>query len=159
MKGRKEKPTNVHLLNGTYRKDRHGKQHPQPSTDLPKPPKALSKRAKQIFKLFVKRMEGWASKTHTEIIAICAQAHEEAELCNRVLTTEDGSPSFSYVTSNSFGDKILKARPEVSQRRAAWRQAQSLLIELGLTPASARKVEKTSGNEQPKKEGRERFFR
>ena len=140
MAGRNPKPIHLHVVDGTFRPDRHSKEVPPTSAGLPVAPAHLSKRAVEIFGTIVGRMKGWASETHTEIIALCAMAHEEVELCNNLLINTDGTPCFSYLTSNSFGDKILKARPEVAQRRTAQKLAQTTLSDLGLTPASMGKV-------------------
>lgn len=158
MVGRKGKPNHLHSINGTYRADRHDTDAPEPSSKKPIPPKHLSVRSRELFKIIVSRMEGWASETHTEMITLCAMAHEEIEQCSKLLINEDDTPCFSYVTSNTFGDKVLKQRPEVGQRQAAIRLAKSLLSDLGLSPTASRKVEKVTVEKKKDKKSAERFF-
>src|SRR5438445_5693784 len=52
MGGRKRKPTVLHKLDGTYRKDRHSELEPQVEalSALPEPPDHLSARAKRVWR-------------------------------------------------------------------------------------------------------------
>jgi len=46
------------------------------------------------------------------------------------------------------GGKVFRARPEVALASDAWRRAQRMLVEFGLTPASRSKVSALGGIEE-----------
>ena len=58
-KGRPAKPTKLHILEGTFRSDRHGDGvEPEPLPGPAKCPKHLSKDAKRVWKELVRVMDG-----------------------------------------------------------------------------------------------------
>jgi phage terminase small subunit len=171
MKGRKVIPIPIKKAKGTYQKCRD-KGSIEPSSKKPHPPSWLTPRAKQIFHQITKRLEdtGRASATFTEVQALLASRLEEVERFDKMLNGEisiefekgEGEEKeakkingYVYVTTNSFGDPILKDNPAVAQRKEAMRHAHSLLAELGLTHVSAEKF--GSRGNKPKKNDFEGF--
>jgi P27 family predicted phage terminase small subunit len=137
---------------GTYRSDRdRGK--PEISQTKPVPPDWLNDKAKVIFNQIVFDMDeiGLASSTYTGIIALLACRQEELERLDGVLN-KDGIGGYVYVTTNSFGDQILKENPLVGNREKAARQVQALRAELGLTPTGINKVGAQKRDLKPKNE-------
>ena len=76
-----------------------------------------------------------ASAKYAEHIALLAQRLEQIQRFQAVLETE--GDTYQSDTANGF---IIRARPEVAMLSDAMRQAQSLLGELMLNPASAMKL-------------------
>jgi P27 family predicted phage terminase small subunit len=146
MAGRKIIPMEEKKAKGTYRPHRD-KGTPETSSKKPHPPEWMTKRAKQIFHLLTKRLGSRASATYTEVQALCASRMDEVERFDKILN----EAAYVYITANSFGDQVMKPRPEVSMRKEAMRHVQSLLAELGLTMTAAHKV----GAPQGKKKGNE----
>ena len=138
MAGRKKTPDELKVVRGTFRKDRVNPDAPAPVSDAPKAPEFLSVRARQIFEGLVEKISamGYASDSHTEMLALCAMRLEEVETYTETIRIE-GSV---YETTNQGGDPVFKARPEVGLRSQAMRHAQSILAEFGLSPASKGKV-------------------
>lgn len=144
--GRKVLPMEIKKAKGTFQACRH-KGTPETSDKKPVPPSWLTPRAKQIFHLLSKRLGDRATATYTEVQALCASRMDEAERFDKILN----EASYVYITANSFGDQVMKPRPEVAMRKEAMRHVQSLLAELGLTATAAHKV----GATQEKKKGNE----
>lgn len=145
--GRKAIPIELKKIRGTYRKDRD-KNTPKPSKNKPLPPKWLNKRAKQLFWHFVGRLKeiNLDSRTYTEAIALLACRAEELERFDKLLNSErkdtdtlESNP-YVYVTYTKTGDKIIKTNPIVGERERAARHYHNLLVEFGLTGASAGKI-------------------
>lgn len=146
MAGRKVLPIEIKKAKGTYQACRD-KGAPDVSNKKPVPPSWLTPRAKQIFHLLSKRLGDRATATYTEVQALCASRMDEVEMFDKVLN----EASYIFMTVDSFGNDVIKARPEVSMRKEAMRHVQSLLAELGLTMTAAHKV----GAAQEKKKGNE----
>lgn len=147
MQGRKAIPTQLKIVKGTHRPHRD-KDVPPPSTLKPVPPSWLNQRAKMIFHHMVRRLDvlGLASRSHTEAIALLSCRMEEMERFDKMLNNAvdefTGEPTNGYVykTTNTNGDNILKEHPAVKLREKAASHVHKLLVEFGLTPASAQKV-------------------
>ena len=140
MQGRKAIPTQLKIIKGTHQPCRD-KDVPPPSTLKPVPPSWLNKRAKMIFHHMVRRLNdlGLASRSYTETIALLACRMEEVERFDKMLN--DGEENgYVYKTTNSYGDDVLKEHPAVKLREKAASHVHKLLVEFGLTPASAQKV-------------------
>src|SRR5437899_840169 len=111
---------------------------PVSPTALPIAPRWLTKRGVEIFDNIVALLDemGLASSADTQIITLCASRIEEIEITT-VMVEDSGR---IYETTNDSGQTMVRSRPEVAQRSEAMRHAQSLLSELGLTPAARSKV-------------------
>ena len=138
MKGRKPTPKHLKIVSGTYRADRDNAAAPEMSRGPMIAPSWLSGRATDIFGGLVKLMEDsqTASPDYTNVVAILASRLEEIEICT-VMIEDFGR---TYETENQSGSIMVRSRPEVSQRSEAMRHAQSLLAEIGKTPAAISKV-------------------
>ncbi len=137
MRGRKALPTQIKKAKGTHRPYRD-KVVPEPSGKKPVPPSWLNGRAKQIFRHMVKRLSelDMASKSHTETIALLSCRLEEVERYDKIINQQ----GYVYAAINSRGEKVIKVRPEIQLKEKASKQAERLLTEFGLTPASAQKA-------------------
>lgn len=144
----KPKPTKLKLVTGNPGKRPINKNEPKASAAKPSPPSWLNTRAKSIFKLLVKRLDGmgYASASHTEALALAAWRLGQIRDCADTLNDGGG---LTYETINQRGATVKKPRPEVAIQGEAARHAQSLLAEFGLTPSSATRVQvpgKPKGN-------------
>lgn len=146
-KGRKRTPDNLKLIKGTTRKDRTNANAPDPAKELPAAPAFLTDEALEWFDLISERLQrlGLASATFTEVMTILASRLAEMEALEKDIA-ENGR-SYTSDTQNGF---IHRQRPEVAMLNEARRHAQSLLAELGLTPASIGKVSLGDGKQKSK---------
>jgi P27 family predicted phage terminase small subunit len=142
-RGRKTKPGNIKVIQGTFRDDRANPNAPDPSGEIPRSPSWLPPEAREYFGILKERLDtyGLASKTHTEMLAMAAQRLAEIDLLNQIILQE-GNTYKQYVI-NKEGESLvnmIKGHPAVGQRNEAMRHLQSLLSEFGLSPASVGKV-------------------
>lgn len=138
MRGRKRKPDHLKVIAGTDQACRMNPEAPVAPTTLPIAPEWLTKRAAELFDGLVAILDemGIASSADMQVIALCASRLEEVEITTALV--EDNGRTFETV--NESGSTMYRSRPEVAQRNEAMRHAQSLLSELGLTPAARSKV-------------------
>ena len=138
MRGRKVIPIEIKKAQGTHRPHRD-KDVPEPSKKKPLPPVWINKRAKMIFHHMVRRLEelSLATRSHTEALALLSSRMEEVEKFDRLLNTGSG---YTYKTKTIAGDTLIKEHPAVKLREKAANHVHKLLVEFGLTPASAQKV-------------------
>lgn len=146
MKGRKRKPDHLKVVAGTDQRCRVNDAAPAAPKSLPQPSDWLSTRATEIFHGLVATLDemGIASSADTAVIAMAASRLEEVEITT-ALVEDNGR---TYTTVNESGAEMVRARPEVAQRSDAMKHAQSLLGEMGLTPAARSKVSVTKRNEE-----------
>ena len=134
----KKKPDHLKVIAGTARPDRMNPDAPAANLGTAEPPEWLSERAAEIFAQLSATIDGMgiASPDDQAALAMLASRIEEIEVCTAVI--EDAGRT--YCTTATSGDRLVRARPEVSMRSEALRHAQSLLAEFGLTPAARSKV-------------------
>lgn len=97
----------------------------------------ISSRLKQINVL---------SENFTEVHGICAQRLAQIEELSELLEQE----GMTYNTTNQGGDLMIKAHPAAALRNDAFRHAQSLLSEMGLTHTAISKLAGASPSEKEK---------
>jgi len=147
--GRRVIPISEKIAKGTFRPERQ-KKIPQPDERLPIPPSWLNKRAKQIFRLLVKRITSItvASIDHTEAISLLASRLEEVQRLDKYLNEHGYTYEQNGIITVGKGEdkkKIVvvlavRSRPEVKQRHEAMKHLHSLLLEFGLTASSLGRV-------------------
>ncbi len=138
MKGRKPKPDHLKVVSGTDQPCRMKPDQPAGPKDLQEAPERLTRRAAEIFAGLVAILDkmGIASSADMHILTLCASRIEEVEITT-ALVEDNGR---TYETTTESGGTMVRTRPEVAQRNEAMRHSQSLLCELGLTPAARSKV-------------------
>lgn len=138
--GRPRKPRHLHLVQGTFRPDRHGTdaETPKPSNESPEPPPFMTPRGAEIFTGLgtILAGMGMASADHVAMMYLLALRIEEVEQHQGVV--ED--LGYTFMTTNTAGEIVPKVRPEARLRSDAMRHLQSLLHEFGLSPAAISKV-------------------
>jgi hypothetical protein len=136
--GRKRKPKHLHLVQGTFRPDRHGDAEAKPSTDLPSPPAWLNERSAELFHelLGILQPMGIASSDFRHMLAMAASALWEVEHFTAII--EDLGTT--YTTVSLSGSISYKFRPEVAGRQRAMKISESFLARFGLSPADVSKV-------------------
>lgn len=133
--GQKRIPDHIKLVKGTLKKERVFKGKLPQSSKPPSPPTHLNDRAVYYFHLMIQRMEGRASETYTEVLALLAMRLEEQERFYQIIYD---NPFFE--TCDKYGNPILKPHPVAALYKESMRHAHTLLIELGLTPSSIARV-------------------
>lgn len=152
MKGRKRKPTNLHLLEGTYRKGRHGtNDEPQPEVlkdDLLEPPEWLRSDAKEEWAKEAPKAVALGTLTESDISSfahLCVEqanlkfAYKMVEVRNKaVLEKSKGSWLFPSIEQTLQGNVIQN--PYVSIYNQALDKLLKLWAEFGMTPSSRTRI-------------------
>lgn len=137
--GRKLKPTNLKVIEGTFRKDRNNNKQPKLTVSLPDVPQWMLEDAKERFETNAKLLEemGVVTKADSGIVAQIAMREYEISLLNQDIK----SNGYVFIKRDKKGDVVMaRANPAVGQRNEALRHLQSLYAECGLTPAARGKV-------------------
>ena len=138
MPGRPRKPTELKLIEGTFRPDRANPNEPTGEVVLLIAPEWLPARAAEIFDQLAAYVVGANLSLAGDVYALglLALRLHEVEYCTIAL--DEHGPT--YWTENAAGERLCKRRPEVAIRAEAAKHAQSLMHEFGLTPATRSKV-------------------
>ncbi len=137
MKGRKPKPTNLHVLNGNPSKldlEEKIRTEPKPLLIAPECPKELSPKAKEIWNRFYPEMERMGILAYNDEMSF-------AGLCQNYaiyLETEKFLEENGRVVRTRGG--AIKARPEVAISNNALNFVKAFATEFGLTPSSRGRI-------------------
>lgn len=163
--GRNRKTTNLHVLVGTYREDRHGdKTNPAPADGVPEPPEKLIGGASAEWQRMVDRMVALRTISKVDDAALYQYvqlfAETEALVDAREHTTgliDKLEGRFDALEDSDVADAIrnivnlkkLEAgyNVQIRQGRMALRQ---YLVEFGMTPAARSRVAVTQAEDTPK---------
>lgn len=163
--GHNRKPTQLHVLRGTFRKDRHGDTtSPDPAKGKPPVPKGLVGEAKAEWERMVARLE--EAKTlsivddaalyqyvnlYAETEAIKGQAAGVAKLITEAKTAVKGLEGIDLIQAI---EKILELQKlqvrMTTQLRQGHMAIRQYLVEFGMTPAARSRVKLPAGAEKPK---------
>jgi P27 family predicted phage terminase small subunit len=150
--GRKRKPDQFKVLEGTFRKDRANPDTPASDKKGMEAPPWLPADCLEHFLTVKERISVYKldSASWTEAAALIAMRINEIEVCNRVIEQE-GRTYKSETGSETIIDPktgeaktlikvMVKGHPIVAQKNEAMRHLQSLLSDFGLTPSAIGKV-------------------
>lgn len=138
MRGRKPKPTHLHLIQGSGGRTARGrsinKLEPKPPHGNPAPPSHLKGEALAAWHLFAPLMiqSGLLSKLDAPVFG--ALVHEYAGL---VRTTRELAVTGPFIETRTG---ILKQHPLVAVNSGHYKKWISLAIEFGMTPSSRSRV-------------------
>lgn len=138
--GRPRKPSNLHALHGTDRKDRRNVTEPTPPPGRVTPPSWLGAEA----------LAAWheLAPTLTDMgLLTTADPHALALLCDvyaryisaSAVITEQG-PTYESVNIKT-GVVMVRKRPEVDIAADCWRRLNVMLQQFGMTPSSRGRVQ------------------
>ena len=130
MRGRRPLPDEAKILRGTFRPDR-ARPPAVVSPDPPTPPSCLTDREREVFAELVEHMGATASATYSHIIGLAASVAVDVE----EMAAQVHREGRSYQT-----ETLTRPHPLLSSLAQAERHLQSLLGELGLSPATAARL-------------------
>lgn len=154
MRGRKPKPTVIHVLEGGKEKTRRNlnDREPKPKPNIPKCPPHLDKEARAEWNRMAKELEpiGLLTNIDKAIFAVYCQAFSTwAQACKMI--QEKGMVHLSpigYPIQNPYFPIANKAKEHMMKA----------LAELGMTPSSRSRIKADVPNNETRNE-KERFFR
>jgi phage terminase small subunit len=139
--GAKRKPTELKVLEGTFRKDRHG-DSPAVVGGFPTNPDWLTEAEAKLWEWFPKPT--WIGQTDVGAVNAAVSTYERI-LRNQAAqqkTPEAGHPlSFKYGYDADGNQTVeVKENPLITQEIKLWGRLMSILGTLGLTPADRAKM-------------------
>ena len=149
--GRPPKATHLHILDGTYRADRHGDAHAnQPQLEtvkrLPRAPEFLGKIGRREWNRIGPELVEKGVLTAADMASFAGYC---ASL-ERAIRAEEMIRDEGYTLETPQG--FEQARPEVSIARQAWAEVRKFGQEFGITPSSRTRV-RPAGGKPPEKKG------
>jgi phage terminase small subunit len=135
--GRKAKPIERKVLEGSFRKDRHGGA-PAVSGGFPKAPRHLSAAERRLWKAFPH--PAWIGET--DVVAVTAAVSTYA----RILKNHKAQHASEEAGAPLVGDDGHE-NPLITQEIKLWGRLMSILGTLGLTPADRAKMQAPRVNE------------
>lgn len=174
--GHNRKATHLHVLDGTFRKDRHGEtETPDPPLGIPQPPKKLTGEAKSEWDRMIARLTTSKAISIVDDGALyqyCRLFAETEAVAQDYTDTRDLSNTLKKAVTKLDGAELVAAIGEIvklrqllakqttqaRQQRMAIRQ---YLVEFGLTPSSRGRVKIATRKPADPKSGqsnKSRFF-
>lgn len=137
MKGRKPKPTNLHLINGNPSKLKlKDKKEPQPDPSIPACPRFLSGPAKWEWKRIVVELSKLGLVTQVDKAALAAYCESWATW-KKATEHLNKAKVQTYPLYDEQGNvKALKALPQIKIANDALKQLRAFCTEFGLTPSA-----------------------
>src|SRR5512142_2510195 len=132
--GRKPKPTNLKLIQGTYRVDRANPSEPKPRAVIPPCPKFLQGEARKQYQKTAKKLARIGLMTELDDMALAMLCQGWQEYLDN---TEQVKKSGMLVKSPN-GFPILN--PYLIAANQALKKVRALLTEFGMTPGSRSRI-------------------
>lgn len=133
-RGPAPKPTNLKVIQGTYRKDRSTGAEPVPAPTIPKCPTFLKGEARREWKRISVELEKLKLLSEIDRAALAAYCENWAMF---VLATKEIREN--GITCLSPNGHVMQ-RPEIAIRNKAMMQMKTFLAEFGMTPASRTRI-------------------
>jgi phage terminase small subunit len=153
--GAKRKPFEKNVIEGTFRKDRHGNP-PQVAGSFPQPPGCLTEAERKLWETLPK--PGWIIES--DVVAV----HAAVSIYERILrnqraqaaTDDAGAPlAFKTVITERDNKEQMtveaKENPLITQELKLWGRLMSILATLGLTPVDRAKMQAPKDDAQDDK--------
>jgi P27 family predicted phage terminase small subunit len=135
VKGRKPKPTNLHILNGNPSKKTLNTNEPKPAPIAPKCPAWLNAEGKRHWKYIAPKLERLGLLTEIDGAALACACNEFGEYIQlRRIIKAKGSRTF--MTETGYEAAI----PEISIANKALTNYKAFLVEFGMTPSSRSRI-------------------
>jgi P27 family predicted phage terminase small subunit len=141
--GHNRKPTALHVLDGTFRADRHNDAEPKPTAGAPSCPTWLDREAKAEWRRIVPELERLGLLTVVDRAALTCycQAWSELNDATRVLKRAGRYQAVGE-------DGHLTPHPALAHQRAAWKAVKDFCALFGLDPSSRTRLK--GKDEKPK---------
>lgn len=143
--GRKAKPVELKLLEGTFRKDRDTVAPPVPVDALPAPPEYLNERQRTLWNDLGQHCGHWIRASDKLAMLGAVSVYD---LIRRNFEAQAATPEASAMLSAKLfmdekggGSAEPKENPLISQQIKLWRELRGFIAILGLSPADRARVQ------------------
>jgi P27 family predicted phage terminase small subunit len=130
-------PTVLKVLRGTYRASRANVAEPQPQLGAPPKPPRLSPLGAEVWDELARQLKQLKVLTRADGHALELACEALAEWRAALDVVQREGTTYKAVTKSG---SVLLPHPSVRQAADAWRRAQRMLVEFGLTPSSRTRV-------------------
>jgi P27 family predicted phage terminase small subunit len=140
--GRKPKPTNLKLIQGTYRSDRANASEPKPRPAIPPCPTFLQGDARKQYSQMAKKLAKIGLMTELDDLALsmlCQSWSEYLEANEQVKKT-------GILVKSPNGFPVLN--PYLTVANQALKKVRSLLAEFGMTPGSRSRIHAAGADDE-----------
>lgn len=138
MAGPPRKPTALKLIGGTARNYRLNKSEPTPPRGIPRPPKHLSKVAKEAWNYAAPVLDEMGVLTVADAMVLEGLCESYSNLRDaRALLAKEGR---TYQSQTRDGGYRTYTHPAVAMEQDADRRFRMWLAEVGMTPAARSRV-------------------
>jgi P27 family predicted phage terminase small subunit len=131
--GRKPKPTNLKLIQGTYRQDRGNPSEPKPKAVIPPCPAFLQGEARKQYQKTAKKLARIGLMTELDDMALSILCAEWQQYLD---ATEQKKSGILVKSPNGF--PVLN--PYVAVASQSIKKIRALLAEFGMTPGSRSRI-------------------
>jgi P27 family predicted phage terminase small subunit len=141
--GRKPKPTNLKLIQGTYRADRANPSEPKPRAVIPPCPKFLQGEARKQYKKTAKKLARIGLMTELDDMALAMLCAGWQELLDATDQVNQGG----ILIKSPSGLPVLN--PYLTVANQAIKKVRALLAEFGMTPGSRSRIQTAATSDEP----------
>ena len=148
MRGRKPKPRQLHLVDGTYRPDRHDTDCAEPSGEAPPCPPFLRGTARKEWDRIVPQLEraGILDQVDQAALAVYCQARSDYSWAVYKLRREG-----RIVVNPKSG--LARAHPAIRVQRESAETIRKFAVEFGLTPSARSRIRVPRDDDDPEDNG------
>jgi P27 family predicted phage terminase small subunit len=149
MRGRPRKPTQLKVIEGTFRQDRSNPREPQPRRKRPPCPPHLSADAKAAWRRYATLLDRLGVLTEADGAALAAfsEASADGKAAREALAARGAR---TYEAETAAGSVTYRPYPEVAMITDADRRLRTWLQVFGLTPIDRGRISKIEDkNEDP----------
>jgi P27 family predicted phage terminase small subunit len=142
---RPRKPTNLKIIQGTYRKSRENPNEPQPKICIPEPPEFLNDKALEEWHRIAPELKRLGLLSQVDCMALAGYC----AAVSRLWQAEEQLKSEGLTVTNERGRRIKN--PLVDVANAAAKQISMFASQFGMSPATRANVkpDKTEEKEHP----------
>lgn len=139
MKGRKPKPSHLHVINGNPGKRARNKTEPQPPKGAPNPPEHISSEARTAWGSLAVKLDEMGVLTYADAWALEQLAENYAEiLAWRKIIAGEGEMVNQVMSDGETVRRVVN--PACIARSDAEKRFRAMMVEFGLTPSSRTRV-------------------
>jgi P27 family predicted phage terminase small subunit len=148
LKGRKPKPTHLHVVNGNPGKHSRNKAEPQPPKGIPSPPEHISAAARVAWGAMSVKLDEMGVLAYADVWALEQLSENYAEILAWRRIIDDEGRMVDQIMSD--GETVRRVvNPVCIALSDAEKRFKAMMCEFGLTPSSRSRV-----NSAPKEKGR-----
>jgi hypothetical protein len=168
--GRRRKPTDMKVIQGTFRGDRHGSEAQPAAKGWPDPPTHLSARERDLWASLREHCESWAAKSDwlafNGVVSLTDRLLRNQE-AQRETDTSGHPLTFKHVIKHAVDEKgrpteleivTPEENPLITQEMKLWRELRAFIGLTGLSPADRARM-KVADSDTPPANPLDRFIK